>query len=205
MIEQDIITEHNRVRQNPASYIPLLETYLAQMDSAGNLPNGCGRNCTLRTREGHAAVEEAIAFLQQQPALPPMALAPNVAAAAKGHAQSQADGTIGHAGANRSTPAQRLTENGVQYTRSGENIAYGPTTGQAVVMQLIIDDGVPDRGHRVNIFQPEWTHTGAGCGPHATYRTVCVTNYVAARSTDLTVINEGTVSLRRCKLMASIS
>ena len=34
----------------------------------------------------------------------------------------------------------------------GENIAYGTTGGEAVVIALFIDDGVPSRGHRTNIF-----------------------------------------------------
>lgn len=177
-IEHAIITEHNRVRQNPASYIPLLEERLAQMDQAGNLPNGCGPNCTLTTQEGQAAVHEAINFLRQQPALPPLYPNDHVAQAAQAQAQYQADGQIGHAGSNTSTPSERLTQLGVRYTSLGENIAYGPTTGQAVVLQLIIDDGVPSRGHRTNIFRPNWTHIGTGCGPHATYRTVCVINYI---------------------------
>ncbi|MFM7472032.1 MAG: hypothetical protein ACKO5P_11085, partial [Nodosilinea sp.] len=40
-LERDILVEQNRVRQNPASYIPLLEARLASMDSQGYITNGC--------------------------------------------------------------------------------------------------------------------------------------------------------------------
>lgn len=198
-IEQNIVAEHNRVRQNPASYIPLLQARLDSMNAAGHIPNGCGPNCTLTTQEGRAAVQEAIDFLRQQAPLPALAMAGPVAQAARVHAQDQAGGAIGHRGSDGSSHSQRLDRAGAIYTRSGENIAYGSRTGQQVVMDLIIDDGVPDRGHRTNIFSPHWTHIGAGCGPHRGYRSVCVVNYTAS-SSQLQVIHNGTVSLQSLQL-----
>ena len=35
---------------------------------------------------------------------------------------------------------------------SGENIAYGEQGPEMTIMSLAIDDGVPSRGHRENIF-----------------------------------------------------
>ncbi|TVQ16690.1 MAG: CAP domain-containing protein [Leptolyngbya sp. DLM2.Bin15] len=198
-IEQDIITAQNQVRQDPASLIPLLEERLANMDDEGSILNGCGPNCHLQTQEGKPAVQEAIDFLRQQAAVSTLEASPNVAQAAKAHAQDQANGRMGHDGSDGSTAAQRIDRTGALNVSSGENIAYGPSTGQQVVLDLIVDDGVADRGHRTNIFDPSWTHTGAGCGPHAEYRTVCVINYIRF-TTKFNVVNNGSVNLEAVTL-----
>jgi uncharacterized protein YkwD len=46
-----------------------------------------------------------------------------------------------------------------------------------VVIQLLVDDGVPDRGHRDNILVPDWGAAGVACGPHLRYQQVCVMDY----------------------------
>ncbi|MGB3296684.1 MAG: CAP domain-containing protein [Phormidesmis sp.] len=176
-IEQNLITEHNRVRQNPQSYVPILEAHLASMNAQGNIPNGCGRNCTLLTNEGKPAVEEAIQFLRRQPAVGALTLSAGATQAAQAHAKDQSNGTTGHTGSDGSRPHERLARFGVQNLGSGENIAYGPATAQQVMLNLIVDDGVRDRGHRTNIFSPNWTMAGAGCGPHQGYGNVCVIEY----------------------------
>lgn len=33
----------------------------------------------------------------------------------------------------------------------GGSISYGRTGGESVVMQLFVDDGTPNRGHRANL------------------------------------------------------
>ncbi len=174
-IEQNLIVEHSRVRQDPQSYIPMLQRHLDSMDSQGNIPNGCGHNCTLLTQEGRSAVEEAIAFLHNQSPVEPVNISSDVARAAKAHARDQASGAVGHASSDGTSFSERLNRFGIK--SGGENIAYGPDTARQVIMNLIVDDGVANRGHRTNIFSSRWSVAGAGCGPHAAYGTVCVINY----------------------------
>jgi uncharacterized protein YkwD len=54
---------------------------------------------------------------------------------------------------------------------SGENLAYGPIDAKDAIIQLIIDDGVADRGHRKNIFASGYVEYGSYFGDHAYYRT----------------------------------
>lgn len=179
-LEQNILIEHNRIRQNPQSYIPILEAHLARMDANGNLPDACGQNCTLITQEGQAAVREAIAFLQNQSPMGPLDVSQAIAQAAKSHAQyQQSTGTVGHSSADGSTFVQRLNRAGITNVTMAENIAYGPTTAQEIVMNLVVDDGVASRGHRTNIFTAELSLAGVGCDDHSVFGSVCVIDYAS--------------------------
>jgi len=50
-----------------------------------------------------------------------------------------------------------------------ENLAYSRSTGGEMMVQLYIDDGVPSRGHRVNIVNPALKLTGMAYCDHARY------------------------------------
>jgi uncharacterized protein YkwD len=62
---------------------------------------------------------------------------------------------------------------------SGENIAYGDYDPRGVVRQLIVDDGVPSRGHRDTIYKAAFRRVGLACAPHARYQRICVMNVAA--------------------------
>ncbi len=175
--EQAILEEHNKVRQNPQSYIPLMEAWLDDFANETIVKNGVSSGVDLITQEGKAAVVEAIEYLRQQPPVGPLQPSLGLAKSAADHVRDQGEtGKTGHDGSDGSDPQTRMKRYGFP-SFSGENIAYGPTTAQQVVMQLIIDDGVPDRGHRISIFKPEFNVAGVACGPHLTFRTICVINY----------------------------
>ncbi|GHV77374.1 hypothetical protein AGMMS49942_21950 [Spirochaetia bacterium] len=65
------------------------------------------------------------------------------------------------------------------YKLLGENIDYGPSSGRDIVVDLLIDDGIPDRGHRDNIMLPGFTQAGVSIGTHARYGIICVIDYAS--------------------------
>lgn len=163
------IREMNLARQNPALYAGFMQELRNKM--SGNvivLPGGT----RIRTREGTRALDEAIQFLRNAQPLPPLALSRGMSRAAKDHCADQADGAFGHAGKDRSHAGARIARYGTVSGGWAENISYGKSTARDVVLALIIDDGLPTRKHRQNIFNPNFSCAGAGFGRHARFGTV---------------------------------
>lgn len=86
-------------------------------------------------------------------------------------------GATGHDGSDGSSPADRMSRYGKWQSTWGENLSYGMATAKDVLIQLIVDDGVANRGHRTNIFKPGFKVMGASHGPHSYYRTMTCMDY----------------------------
>lgn len=173
----DIVAELNAARTDPAAYARKARALRALF--RGDRIERPGEIAVV-TREGPAAVDEAVAFLERQTPLPALRESPGLTRAAADHAGEQGrTGEVAHVGADGSSPSDRMRRYG-RWSATGEAIAYGPDRAEDVILQLIVDDGVPDRGHRRILFNPAYALVGAACAPHPVWRTVCVLDFARA-------------------------
>lgn len=175
VLERALLTETNLARANPAAYAAHLEGMLPHFD--GEVLRRPGA-VALRTSEGPSAVREAIAFLRQQAPRPPLEWSDGLAQAARDHVRDQGrTGETGHEGSDGSSLDDRTRRYGSWLETVAENIEYGANDARDVLLGLIVDDGVPNRGHRANVFAAGFRVMGAACGPHPRYRQLCVIDY----------------------------
>lgn len=177
-LEAEIVREHNLARRDPGAYAAYLEELLPYFD--GRLLRLPGE-IALRTREGASAVREAIAFLRRQDSVGTLAASRGMTRGARDHVRDSGPrGRLQHVGTDGSNSWDRVNRYGSWQNTIGENLsfgAYGPADARDVVMHLIIDDGVRDRAHRDNLFNPAFHIIGVACGPHARYEAMCVMVY----------------------------
>ena len=171
-VESAVLAEINQARSDPAGFARSLRDYRAAY--RGNLIVRPEEGEAFLTQEGVAPVDEAIAFVEARRARAPLAPAGILAAAAAEHQAEQGDdGSVGHAGRDGSMPADRVRRRGGD-AYVGEVIAYGSADPADIVRQLVVDDGVADRGHRRLLFDDSLRYAGVACGPHPVYRHMCV-------------------------------
>jgi uncharacterized protein YkwD len=176
-IEAAVLREQNLARTHPREYAGYVEAWLSHYHGKTRALPG---RPSIRTVEGKEGVRKAVEFLRVQKPLAPLKLVPELSHAARDHVvDTGRNGWMGHVGSDDSEPGDRVSRYGKWYKRVGENITYGGTDARELVIRLIIDDGIADRGHRANIFNPEFTLTGVAFGSHADYGTMCVITYAA--------------------------
>jgi uncharacterized protein YkwD len=124
------------------------------------------------------ALREAIRFLQRAKPLPPLEWSEGMSAGALLHVSQQGPrGSVGHRGPGQSGPAGRISKFGSPYGGVGENIHYGAQSPRNSVARRIIDAGVPNRGHRKNIFTRAFGVAGVASGSHARFGSMCVIDF----------------------------
>jgi uncharacterized protein YkwD len=170
--EQQVLVALNQARADPSAYARSLQHYRTYFRA--NLLHYPGQDTDIETQEGVKVVDEAIAFLANRAPLQPVQSSALLGATAGDLVADQSgSGETGHEGADGSSPGDRARRHGGGLYVA-EVIAYGPIDAADVVRQLIVDDGVADRGHRTILYSTELRFAGVACGPHPEFRTMCV-------------------------------
>ena len=206
-----VAEEVAHARDRPTRMLRYLQARLRAFKGARELyyRDGAREGAVVVTKEGRAAVREAIDYLERRqarrgPGQPfDGANQPGLVLAARDHALDLGEsGATGHAGRDGSRPAERVERYGEWGVSTGENIWFGSARAAAidVVADLIVDDGVPSRGHRVsarrrrrprggaetdragqdNIFAEKFNVVGVDLAAHAVYGLVVVMELAGA-------------------------
>lgn len=169
--EHLVLVELNRVRADPPKYAAYLAGLRSRYQKDGIVLRP--GEAPARTKEGIAALEDAIHALRNAPPVIRLAGCEPLDRAAREYAAEQSrTGAIGHGDL-----VARIARHGAWLEAAGENISYGSTTPERVVADLIIDDGHPSRGHRANILNEAFRVAGVGVNRHPIYGVVCVIDF----------------------------
>ena len=166
--EKNTVLAHNLVRFNPRKYA---ELYVAEYVSYYRFASFKypGMSAGFFTLEG---VNLAIDLYRELKCLKPLPIlypSKNLSKAALNHANYQMKTSqIGHGG--RGGTIARVESVGSWDLVVVENIFYGNWSGHDAVLALLIDDGVPDRGHRKNILLEDIKVIGVGHSDHPMFR-----------------------------------
>jgi len=177
--EKQVVLEINKVRADPAEYagrylVPIRVFY------HGKLFRVPGETA-ISTNEGIAALDECIRELQQTRPLQALAPRKGMSLAARDHAKDQSrTGATGHTGKDSSSASERINRYGKWDIAAGENIDYGNGNSRMIVVSMLVDDGVPSRGHRRNLLDKAFNFIGLSVGSHPIYRHMCVLDFAGA-------------------------
>ncbi len=162
-IEQDVIYYMNLVRINPAKFkTENLDPFLKE--------NG--------KKYSKKYVRSLKKDLLKTESLPPLDYTKNLFDFAKHHAKTTGKtGKVGHRSVMMKSYKTRTKKLLKTYSYVGENIHYGSDNALQIVMELLIDDGIKDVGHRRNILSKNFVFASASMQPHKRYKQNCVIEF----------------------------
>jgi len=175
-MEKEIVYEINLFRTNPAKYAidyiaPLAKYY---ENNVLHYPD----DTPIITIEGIKALEECVKELKGETPKAIMQPSLSLSMSAFDHQKDQSKtGKTGHTGNDRSGFKQRIERYGKWQVRIAENIAYGNSSARQVIIFLLIDDNVKNRGHRKNLLHPSFNTVGVSFGQHPVFKTMCVMEF----------------------------
>lgn len=146
--EMAMIDEINLIRSNPKAYVKHIEAHIQKMEND---------DLNDFTSEINTA-KELIAELNNTPTLSTLKPHNGLYQVGKNHGSDlKSRGTIDHAGSDGSWPWDRV-QNNTALNDGSENLVGGGDSVRESVIMLLIDDGIPNRGHRKALLNPKWNY-----------------------------------------------
>ena len=147
--ELQMLEEINLIRSNPKGYIPMIQQYIKDVKSGKSFGFG----------DPVAVSYELIDQLENTPPLSILEPSECVYRAAKIHGEDRKRaGSNDHVGTDGSWPWDRILKE-CDYLKDGnENLVGGPSSIRKAVILLLVDDGIPNRGHRSTLLNPKWKY-----------------------------------------------
>jgi len=183
-LELQVLHELSHARSNPAAIAQSVRGRLPHFKGKDYFPPDRGGKTAVVTKEGQAAVWDTLNYLEGKKPLLPLqdSCIAGLRLAAEDHLLDLGTrGAVGHEGADGSSSSQRMRRYGAWMGKCGECLWFGRAgaTAQQIVEDLIVDDGVPSRGHRLGIFDEDYAVAGVRIGPHKTFGLCCVIEFAS--------------------------
>lgn len=174
-----------------------------------------GSQVIMVTKEGKTAVKDAVNFLSQTSAVDfnqydfSLSSCIPLRLSSEDHAFDVGSlGATSHTGSDGSSTRERIERYALWQVKCSEVIWYGriddrnsaAQIAEEIIDDLIVDDGVPDRGHRQAIFDPVLKIAGVGLFTHSVFGHVCVVNMAAAVLEEGKAIGDRDTALRVSEL-----
>lgn len=148
--EKAMIDEINLLRSNPVAYIPYIEAYITRFQTSGW--------DAATVREEVSSANELIQELQNTLRLPTLQPYESLHQVAIKHGKDvQRQGRIGHVGSDGSWPWDRVKKM-TDLSDGGENLVGGGDDVRESVIMLLVDSGIPSRGHRNALLDSKWEY-----------------------------------------------
>ncbi len=174
-LKNQILIEHNKIREDPRSYIPYVEEKMKMLK--GNVLHR-PRDTPIETKEGAAGFEEAIEFLKKQRPVESLIFDERLSLASQTHAEELGkNGKTTHLSESDKLISERLDDFCEWEGFCSETLDFGYKKGRDIIISLLVDDGCAIRSQRNNLFYPDCKCLGIGTTVHKVFETVTVILY----------------------------
>jgi hypothetical protein len=165
-MESEIVKQVNDLRMHPREWADYL---------AGLKP---GPVDWIMRRDNPEAMGEAINFLKSMKPRPPLVVSKGLSLAAAALVKDHGPkGLTGHRGSDGKDAFYRMNSYGIWDEKAGENLYYGYSEPDKLVMALLTEGGSLGLEQRRNAFSDDFHFIGIACGPHNVYGTMCVMDF----------------------------